>query len=98
MEILTKRGLLERREALALLGDMPNNQSIVHNQQTTAAAALVEKVTNAIDAILMRKVRAAGIDPRGPKAPQNMPEAVDKFYGDLSNDDKGTSASSPRNA
>ncbi|GLR89451.1 hypothetical protein [Bradyrhizobium iriomotense] len=69
LEILTKKGLLNDEKRWRFLGDMPNNQSIVHNQQTTAAAALVEKVTNAIDAILMRKVRADGIDPRGPKAP-----------------------------
>jgi hypothetical protein len=86
LEILTQKGLLSDEKRWRFLGDMPNNQSIVHNQQTTAPAALVEKVTNAIDAILMRKVRAAGIDPRGPKAPQNMPDAVDKFFGDLNND------------
>ncbi|MDA9522598.1 hypothetical protein XI06_20510 [Bradyrhizobium sp. CCBAU 11434] len=64
---------------------MPNNQSVVQAQQSTAAAALVEKITNGIDAILMRKVRAAGIDPRDPdKAPGSMTKAVEKFYGDLS--------------
>ena len=57
---------------------------IVHNQQSTAAAALVEKVTNGIDALLMRKVRAAGIDPRGNDAPIGMNKAMDRFYGDLS--------------
>jgi hypothetical protein len=86
LEILTKKGLLNDEKRWRFLGNMLNNQSIVHNQQTTAAAALVEKVTNGIDAILMRKVRAAGIDPRGPKAPQNMPDAVEKFYGDLTSD------------
>jgi len=86
LEVLTKNGLLGDETRWCFLGNMPNNQSIVHNQQTNPSAALVEKVTNAIDAILMRKVRAAGIDPRGPKAPQNMPEAVDKFYGDLTDD------------
>lgn len=81
---LTKRGLLDDASRWKALGNMPNNQSVVHNQQSTAAAALVEKITNGIDAILMRKVRAADIDPRGPKAPQAMSAAVDKFYGDLS--------------
>ncbi|GIQ75965.1 hypothetical protein [Bradyrhizobium sp. RD5-C2] len=84
LEILTKKGLLNDEKRWRFLGNMPNNQSVVHAQQSTAAAALVEKVTNAIDAILMRKVRAAGIDPRSPKAPQSMPAAVEKFYGDLS--------------
>lgn len=81
---LTKRGLLDDASRWKALGGMPNNQSVVHAQQSTAAAALVEKVTNGIDAILMRKVRAQGIDPRSDKAPQSMNLAMDKFYGDLS--------------
>lgn len=86
LEVLDKRGLFNDEKRWKVLGGMLNNQSIVHNQQTTAAAAMVEKVTNAIDAILMRKVRAAGIDPRGPQAPQSMPAAIEKFYGDLNDD------------
>jgi hypothetical protein len=81
---LTKRGLLDNSSRWKAIGNMPNNQSVVHNQQSTAAAALVEKVTNGIDALLMRKVRAAGIDPRGENAPLGMNKAMDKFYGDLS--------------
>ncbi len=81
---LNKRGLLNEPTRWKAIGNMPNNQSVVHNQQSTAAAALVEKVTNGIDALLMRKVRAAGIDPRGDDAPIGMNKAMDKFYGDLS--------------
>jgi hypothetical protein len=81
---LTKRGLLDNPSRWKAVGNMPNNQSVVHNQQSTAAAALVEKVTNGIDALLMRKVRAAGIDPRGDDAPIGMNKAMDQFYGDLS--------------
>jgi hypothetical protein len=86
---LNKRGLLNDPTRWKALGGMPNNQSVVHAQQSTAAAALVEKITNGIDAILMRKVRAAGIDPRDPdKAPGTMTKAIEKFYGDLSNKDR----------
>ncbi len=59
---LNKRGLLHDATRWRSLGNMPNNQSVVHAQQSTASAALVEKFTNGIDAILMRKVKAAGID------------------------------------
>ena len=48
---LTKRGLLDNPSRWKAIGNMPNNQSVVHNQQSTAAAALVEKVTNGIDAL-----------------------------------------------
>lgn len=65
------------------LGKMPNNQSVVHAQQSTPAAALVEKFTNALDAILLRKCKAEKIDPRGPDAPENMRMAVERWYGEL---------------
>src|ERR1700744_2798571 len=80
---LNKRGILDDAKRWRSLGDMPNNQSVVHAQQSTAAAALVEKFTNGIDAILIRRTKAAGIHPRGPAAPKAMAKAVQKFYGDL---------------
>lgn len=82
IQALEARGLLEEKSRWRYLGNMPNNQSIVLNQQSSAAAALVEKFTNAQDALLMRYCKAAGIDPRSDKeAPASMSEAVDKFLG-----------------
>jgi len=60
-----KRGLFTESKRWVALGNMANNQSVVHNQQSTAAAALVEKFTNGLDAILLRHCKVAGIDPRG---------------------------------
>lgn len=40
LESLKKRGLLSDPIRWEYLGNMPNNQSIVHNQQSTAAAAM----------------------------------------------------------
>src|SRR5688572_22204594 len=82
--VLQTRGILDDAVRWKALGNMPNNQSVVHAQQSTAPAALVEKFTNGIDAILMRRCRAAGIDPRGGSAPLGMSKAVQEFYGDLS--------------
>lgn len=82
---LTKLGLFEEKNAKrwVALGKMPNNQSVVHAQQSTPAAALVEKFTNGLDAILLRKCKAAKINPRSIAAPPNMRKAVEKWYGDL---------------
>ncbi|HXQ34446.1 MAG TPA: hypothetical protein VN843_10565, partial [Anaerolineales bacterium] len=80
---LNKRGLLTDSSNWKYLGNMPNNQSIVQNQQSTPAAALVEKYTNGADAILLRHCKARGIDPRGATAPRNMAKAVQQFFGDL---------------
>ena len=59
---LSKLGLFEPKNAKrwVALGNMANNQSVVHAQQSTAAAALVEKFTNGLDAILLRRCKAAG--------------------------------------
>jgi hypothetical protein len=83
---LAKRGLLDAANAnrWVALGNMPNNQSVVHAQQSTAAAALVEKFTNGLDAILLRRCKAQGLDPRSVGAPQSMSKAVQKWFGDLS--------------
>ncbi len=80
---LNSRGLLDQPERWRYLGNMPNNQSVVHNQQSTAAAALVEKFTNGLDAILLRHCKAKGIDPRSKAAPQSMAKAIDLYFGDI---------------
>lgn len=84
MAALQSRKLLQEQSVRwRYLGNMPNNQSIVHNQQSTPAAALVEKVTNGLDAILLRHCKANGIDPRGETAPANMAKAAELFFGDF---------------
>ena len=84
--LLQKHGLFIEPAAKrwVALGNMPNNQSVVHAQQSTPAAALVEKFTNGLDAILLRRCKAQGIDPRSVSAPGNMGKAVNKWFGDLS--------------
>lgn len=57
-----------------------SNFSVIENQQSSPVAALIEKVTNSIDAILMRKCLEAGIDPRSPSAPTSMGEAIERFF------------------
>jgi hypothetical protein len=84
--VLQKRGLFgaANTKRWVALGGMANNQSVVHAQQSTSAAALVEKFTNGLDAILLRRCKAAGIDPRSAKAPASMSKAMQNWFGDLS--------------
>jgi hypothetical protein len=84
---LNTRGLLDDPKRWRYLGNMPNNQSIVHNQQSSSGAALVEKYTNGLDAILLRYCKANDIDPRSPLAPQDMESAVKKWFGDIADKD-----------
>ena len=55
-------------------GDNESNFSVVENQQANPVAALVEKLTNSIDALLMRKCYEADIDPCSKQAPKTMEE------------------------
>lgn len=59
-----------------------NNFGVIENQQASPVAALIEKVTNSIDALLMKHCLTAGIDPRSPCAPQTMSEAIETFFKD----------------
>lgn len=66
-------------------GDNESNFGVVENQQAAPVPALVEKITNSIDAILMRKCYEDGVDPTSPKAPQSIQEAVSKYFPDQKN-------------
>lgn len=67
------------------LGNNPSNFSVVKNQQSNPIAAIIEKVTNSIDALLTKRAYESGIDPRSPEAPQSMDEAVKRFFPDHGN-------------
>lgn len=62
------------------LGNNDSNYGIVKNQQSNPIAALIEKVTNSIDALLTKKCYEAGIDPKSKDAPKSMSDAIDRFY------------------
>lgn len=62
------------------LGGNYSNYGVVKNQQSNPIAAIIEKVTNSIDAILTKKCIEAGIDPKSEFAPQSMEEAIEKFF------------------
>ncbi len=70
-------------------GDNESFYGVVENQQAHPVPALVEKVTNGIDAILERRVLQDGIDIRSPKAPRSVAEALDRYFPDHRNWDLG---------
>lgn len=64
-------------------GGNPNNAGTFENQQSSPENALVEKITNSIDAMLMKNCYARGINPKdknSSEVPQDMAAAVEKFY------------------
>ncbi|MDE0084124.1 MAG: hypothetical protein OXU23_00300, partial [Candidatus Poribacteria bacterium] len=64
------------------LGEDENYFAVIENQQSSPIAALIEKITNSIDAVLMKKCLEAGIDPKSNQAPQSMDEARTDFFPD----------------
>ena len=62
------------------LGGNENNFGVIENQQASPIAALIEKLTNSIDAILMRRCIEVGIDPKSTAAPNSMHDAIEAFF------------------
>jgi len=56
-----------------------NNYGLIGAQQADALGALVEKVVNSIDAVLMRECFARNLDPRSNLVPRSMIEAAEQF-------------------
>lgn len=81
-EIIDEHREIFRDEHWHPLGGDENYFGIVRGQQSNPIAAIVEKVTNSIDALLMKKCYESGINPKAPDAPRNMEEALLKFFVD----------------
>src|SRR5579875_22241 len=62
------------------IGNNESNYGIIENQQSNPIAALVEKVTNSMDAILTKKCLEKNIQPDGPYAPHSMTQAIEEFF------------------
>jgi len=58
---------------------------VIENQQASPIPALIEKITNSIDAILMRQCYEHGIDPKSKEAPRSINEAISAFFPKSSN-------------
>lgn len=63
-------------------GGSEGSFGVIENQQASPIPALIEKLTNSIDAVLMKRCLEHGIDPRSTDAPRSMEEAVARFFPD----------------
>lgn len=79
-QILEAGGMLKNEDDWKPLGDTENNWSAAGNQQSAAAGALVEKMINGIDAVLIYECLKRGLDATSNKAPASMAEAAKKFF------------------
>ena len=82
ISILKEYGYWDNDKYWRFYGDKENNWSQVNNQGDTSDIALVEKLTNSIDARLMNECLLNNIDPEGKNAPKSILEAVALFFED----------------
>jgi hypothetical protein len=78
---LNDAGLWYSTENWRPFGGDENNWATIGNQQSDARGAVVEKIINSVDHLLLRECRRRGIDPAGPNAPRSMEEAAQIFFG-----------------
>lgn len=84
-EILQKNALLNDGTNWFPYGGRDQNDrgnfGTFENQQSNPVPALIEKITNSIDSLLLKKCRLSDINPKSSDAPQDMATAVERFFG-----------------
>lgn len=81
IDVLIKSGFWNDHAAWMDYDGHPGNYSTIGNQQSSADAALVEKIINSVDAVLMRECLRKNISPDGPDAPRSITDAQKQFFG-----------------
>ncbi len=89
IEILDKAGYWKNDDVWRYYGDKENNFATIGNQQSRPETAIVEKIINSVDAVLMSECLKTGIHPESPQAPKSIIKALETFFniyaGKLSN-------------
>ncbi|WP_424989027.1 hypothetical protein [Flagellimonas sp.] len=89
INILKKEGYWDKSDDWQLYGGKENNFATIGNQKSRAEDALVEKIVNSVDAVLMAECLKRGFKTDSKEAPTSIADALEKFYnihnGKLSN-------------
>ncbi|MCM1286261.1 MAG: hypothetical protein NC213_07885 [Acetobacter sp.] len=80
IDVLTAEGYWNDETCWRAFGDNENNWSTIGNQQSDADKALVEKIVNSIDAILMKECLIRKIDPESSNAPHSVVDALQGYF------------------
>jgi len=81
IELLKKEGYWNEPNCWRYYGDRETNFATIGNQQSRPDTALVEKITNSVDAVLIRECLVKGINPESNSAPKSIKEALTYFFG-----------------
>jgi hypothetical protein len=80
IELLKQEKYWDRPENWQLFGSDENNYSIIGNQQSKPEAAIVEKIINSVDAMLMGECFRRDMKPESSEAPQSIREALIEYF------------------
>lgn len=80
IQILKQEKYWDNQEYWIDFGANENNYSIIGNQQSKPEAAVVEKIINSVDALLMAECLKQGIKPDSQEAPKSIKEALINYY------------------
>src|SRR5689334_11008287 len=80
IEILKKEKYWDNPDNWMYFGGDENNYSIIGNQQSKPESAIVEKIINSVDAMLMAECMKRGIKPDSSEAPQSIKDALINFF------------------
>ncbi len=78
--ILQNHGYWDDNTKWKVFDDNENNYSTIGAQQANPVPALVEKIINSIDAVLLRECKIRGINPESTQAPKTMEEALEEYF------------------
>ncbi|MBK7381784.1 MAG: hypothetical protein IPI81_00380 [Flavobacteriales bacterium] len=78
--ILKENGYWDDPDSWKYFDKDENNFSIIGNQQSKPETALVEKLINSVDAVLMGACQQRGVRPDANEAPQSIKEALILYY------------------
>ena len=93
--IIERNSLLRNPNNWHPYGNDDSNFSVFDNQQPNAVSALIEKITNSIDSLLLKECKLKDIDPTKSVAPKSMSQAVEQFF-DVKNGELGEITSKER--
>ena len=82
VQVLTEEGYWNTNDGIwQPYGGVENNSGQIQAQSSDSTSALVEKLTNSGDSLLMLEAYKRGIDPKSNEAPQTMRSALKEFFG-----------------
>ncbi|UCE74375.1 MAG: hypothetical protein JSV56_01365, partial [Methanomassiliicoccales archaeon] len=79
--IIKNHPILSNEKNWRPYGGIPNNIGTVTGQAPESVPSLIEKITNSIDALLIKECRVKGDDPKSPSSPKTMEGALKKYFG-----------------